>query len=116
MRHHEIVNRLKGAGFVLVDTQLELFHGDDSSDLYDIYYESRHRGYCAISHTSELIYGYGLSEPLKNVIKKHRDEILSYRLANLYNTDTKCTAGDVFMWNGGYVEKLITVSKNNFRL
>jgi hypothetical protein len=116
METHKIVNLLKSAGFVLVDTQLELFHENDSSDLYDIYYLSTNRGYCAVSHTSDLIYVYGLSEPLKNVIKEHRDEILSYRLANLYNADTKCTAGDVFMWDGGYVEKLLTVSKNNFRL
>jgi len=115
METYKIVNQLKAEGFVLVDTQLELFHENDSSDLYDIYYLSKNRGFCAVSHTSEWIYAYGLTEPLNNIIKKHRHEILNYRLANLYNDDTKCTAGDVFMWDGGYINSLLTVSKNNFR-
>jgi hypothetical protein len=114
METHKIVKQLKVDGFILVDSQIELSHEVDSSDLYDIYYLSTKRGYCAVSHTSKWVYVYGLSEPLKNVIKEHRDEILSYRLANLYNDDTKCTAGDVFMWDGGYIEKLLTINKDNY--
>lgn len=116
MEYHKIINTLKSAGFILVETELELFHENDSSDLYDIYYLSTNRGYVAVSHTSELVYVYALDEPLKNIVKKHRDEILTYRLANLYDKVTKCTAGDVFMWDGGHVTKLLTVSKNNFIL
>ena len=93
--------------FKLVAEEIEL--KDDTSDaLYDIYYNSTNRGFFCVTPIGNPII-YGLKEPIKRIIKNHKAEILEYRLGKDFNQNEKVSVGDIFMWDGGYLERLTSL-------
>lgn len=104
-KFNEMEVLVRAWGFVPVLEEIELFHHNDDSHLYDVYYMTKNRGFICISPQTDKLYIYALNTPLKRIISENKHEILKYRLGANYG-DAVCTVGDVFMWDGGYLDRL----------
>lgn len=89
----------------LIEQDIELAENTTNDNTFDIWYSNQTGTFIAKENNGNRVFKYKLDGDFEEIVRKHRQEILVYRLGRVTPEDV-VTVGDIFM-HAKYIEIIL---------